>query len=169
MTNPTNRPDIITIGVYGYDEDAFFRALETANVDTFVDVRRRRGVRGSQYAFANSQRLQARLDKMGIRYVHALDLSPTKAIRGAQYAVDKEAGTAKRQRSVLSQPFVDAYTTDILDTADLDAFMAGLPQDASAVALFCVERQPDACHRSLLAARLGADYSLSVAHLLPES
>ncbi len=122
-----------------------------------------------RYAFANSQRLQARLDKMGIRYRHALDLSPTNAIRSAQNAADKEAGTAKRQRAVLSRAFADAYTSDILDAADLDAFMADLPEDAATVALFCVERQPDACHRSLLAARLAADYGLSVVHLEPES
>lgn len=164
-----NRPDIITIGVYGYTEEAFFQALQSARVDTFVDVRRRRGVRGSEYAFANSQRLQGRLEEMGIRYLYALDLAPTNAIRNAQYAIDKESGTAKRQRSTLSPAFIDAYTSDILATADLDSFKASLPEDAAVVALFCVERVPEACHRSLLAARLATDYGLSVAHLQPDS
>ncbi len=52
---------IVTIGAIGYSAEAFFRALQQAGVDTFVDVRRRRAVRGADYAFANSQRLQARL------------------------------------------------------------------------------------------------------------
>jgi hypothetical protein len=36
-------------------------------------------------------------------------------------------------------------------------------------ALFCVEREPDACHRSLLAERLAADLGVEVVHLLPEN
>ena len=35
---------IVTIGAYGYDADRFFAALQGAGVDTFCDVRRRRGV-----------------------------------------------------------------------------------------------------------------------------
>jgi len=36
-------------------------------VDTFCDIRARRGVRGSEYAFANHQRLAARLAERNIR------------------------------------------------------------------------------------------------------
>ena len=61
---------IVTIGAIGYTAESFFQALQNANVDTFIDVRRRRAVRGREYAFANSQRLQARLAELGIRYVH---------------------------------------------------------------------------------------------------
>ncbi len=53
------KPRIVTIGVYGFEEEEFFAALANARVDLFCDVRRRRGVRGARYAFANSQRLQA--------------------------------------------------------------------------------------------------------------
>ncbi|MFN2179799.1 MAG: hypothetical protein ACK2UV_09955, partial [Candidatus Promineifilaceae bacterium] len=58
-------PAIVTIGVYGFDETTFFQALKDAGVDTFCDIRRRRGVRGSRYAFANSKRLQKRLAELG--------------------------------------------------------------------------------------------------------
>ena len=51
----------VTIGVYGSDEATFFEALQRAGVDTFCDIRWRRGVRGAKYAFANSARLQKRL------------------------------------------------------------------------------------------------------------
>ena len=60
---------IVTIGVYGFDEAGFFEALRKAEVDTFCDIRSRRGVRGATYAFANSMRLQARLASLGIRYI----------------------------------------------------------------------------------------------------
>jgi uncharacterized protein (DUF488 family) len=77
---------IVTIGVYGFDAESFFAALQRAGVDTLCDIRRRRGVRGSEYAFANRARLEARLAARGIRYVHRLDLAPSTALREAQYA-----------------------------------------------------------------------------------
>ena len=74
------KPKIVTIGVYGFDEAGFFRALQEARVDTFCDIRDRRGVRGSTYAFVNSQRLQTRLTNLGICYLHRKDLAPSKAV-----------------------------------------------------------------------------------------
>ncbi len=61
---------IVTIGVYGRSEADFFDTLQQAHVDLFCDIRARRGVRGSEYTFANSQRLQARLAELGIAYRH---------------------------------------------------------------------------------------------------
>ena len=100
---------IVTIGAYGYDADRFFAALQAAGVDTFCDVRRRRGVRGSEYAFANRARLEARLAELGIRYVHRLDLAPDNELRQAQYAVDAAAHVGKRARQVLSPAFAEGY------------------------------------------------------------
>ncbi len=80
--------DVFTIGAYGWSEPAFFAALEAAGVATFCDVRRRRGVRGYEYAFVNSSRLQQRLGELGIAYVHRIDLAPSNEVRQAQYAVD---------------------------------------------------------------------------------
>ena len=44
--------------------------------------------------------------------------------------------------------------------------MATLPDDGAA-ALLCVERDPEACHRSLVAARLRARHGLVVTDLRP--
>jgi hypothetical protein len=43
-------PRIVTIGVYGWVEEDFFRALVDVRVDLFCDLRARRGVRGSTCA-----------------------------------------------------------------------------------------------------------------------
>jgi len=43
----------VTIGVYGFDSDSFFQALLDAHVQIFCDLRLRRAVSGSTYAFAN--------------------------------------------------------------------------------------------------------------------
>ena len=165
--NAADTPVIVTIGVYGCDEAGFFAALQQAGVDTFVDIRGRRGVRGAAYAFANSQRLQARLAELGIRYLHRPDLAPSPETRSQQYAADKASKTAKRQRSVLDPAFAAAYRQERLASFDSRQFLADLGPEARVVALFCVEREPAACHRSLLATRLQRDLGVEVRHLLP--
>jgi uncharacterized protein (DUF488 family) len=97
ITMPIPRK-ILTIGVYGYNEETFFQNLQNEAVDTFCDIRRHRGVRGAGYAFANSIRLQARLSKLGIQYHHILELAPTAKIRECQKEADKTAKIAKRKR-----------------------------------------------------------------------
>ena len=57
---------VATIGVYGFDQAAFLNALSRARVSMLLDVRQRRGVRGTEYAWANSARLQAALADAGI-------------------------------------------------------------------------------------------------------
>lgn len=162
-------PRIVTIGVYGWVEEDFFRALVDAGVDLFCDLRARRGVRGSSYAWANSERLQARLAELGIRYLHCKELAPTAETRAAQNNADRAAGVAKRQRAVLSPAFADAYRRERLEGFDSAAFVAGLGPEAQVVVLFCVEREPAACHRSLVAAHLAQDLGAAVVHLLPDA
>ena len=158
-------PRILTIGVYGYDEEAFFDALQQAGVDLFCDVRLRRGVRGAQYAFANSQRLQARLEELGIAYLHCKDLAPTKEIRALQYAADDEEKVAKRKRETLSPTFAEAYRDQVLAHFSVLDFLGALPPDTGAVVLFCVERAPEACHRSLAADMIAAELGVEVEHI----
>ena len=161
------KPKIVTIGVYGFDEDSFFEALCKAKVDTFCDIRSRRGVRGSTYAFANSLRLQARLAELGIRYLHRRDLAPTKAIRDRQAAADKATKTAKRKRTALGEAFITAYHTECLAAFDPDSLLDDLEEDAQVVALFCVEKNPEACHRSLVADKLAEELKLEVEDIVP--
>ncbi len=158
---------VVTIGAYGFDAVGFFAALQRVAVDTFCDIRRRRGVRGADYSFANSQRLQARLTELGIRYQYHQTLAPSKAIRQAQYAVDQQTKTAKRQRTVLSPAFVEAYQTECLATFNAADFVANLPVAAHVIAFFCVEREPTACHRLLVAERLAATLACELIHLQP--
>lgn len=159
---------IVTIGVFGFSEDAFFQALQAAQVDTFCDIRQRRGVRGVTYAFVNSTRLQARLAELGIRYLHRKDLAPTTAVRQQQHHADKTTNTAKRQRSQLSPAFTRAYQQEILADFDPQTLLADLPADVRVLALFCVEREPAACHRSLVAQTLHDTLDLEISHILPD-
>jgi Protein of unknown function, DUF488 len=41
-----------------------------------------------------------------------------------------------------------------------------MPADAAS-ALFCVERDPEACHRSIVAERLAAEFGVPISHIVP--
>ena len=157
---------VVTIGVYGFDQAAFLAALARARVKVLLDVRQRRGVRGSEYAWANSARLQAALADAGIEYRHHKELAPTTELRRLQYAEDERLGVGKRSRVELAPEYRDRYTREILDEVDLQPIVASLPADGAA-ALLCVERDPEACHRSLIADRMAAEHGVSVRHLKP--
>lgn len=157
---------IATIGVYEADLESFLAALRGAGVALLLDVRQRRGVRGREYAWANAQRLQAALADAGIAYEHRTDLAPTTELRHVQYAEDDRLGVGKRARRELAPAYAERYRREILDRADLGAVVARMPDDGT-TALFCVERDPEACHRSLVAAELAEAYGLDVVHLYP--
>ncbi len=156
---------IVTIGVYGFDKDRFFQALLDAKVDTFCDIRLRRGMRGSEYAFVNSESLQKSLRELGIRYIHFKDLAPSKAIREKQKQEDEKLGIAKRSRKTLGQTFIQEYERECLSHFNSHEFVKMIGLETKVVSLFCVEREPDACHRSLAANRLARDLELPVEHI----
>ena len=158
--------ELITIGVYGFTAESFLAALGAADVRLLFDVRQRRGVRGSEYAWANAKRLEAALRGAGIVYQHLPELAPTTEMRQIQYRADDEQGVGKRSRSELDPGYVERYTEEILDPVDLDPIVAFMPGDG-ATALLCVERDPEACHRSLIAERIAARFELPLTHLRP--
>lgn len=157
---------MVTIGVYDWDLSSFLEALAGADVRLLIDVRQRRGVRGPQYAWANSARLQASLAGAHVAYSHHKELAPTTELRHLQYAEDARRGEGKRSRTVLAPEYSTRYTREILDVAALDAVVAEVPADGAG-ALFCVERDPEACHRSIIAERLAAEHGATVSHLRP--
>src|SRR4051812_26547020 len=157
---------LVTIGVYGWTLESFMAALAGADVRQLLDVRQRRGVRGSEYAWANSKRLQAALAAAGIAYEHLPELAPTTELRQLQYAEDARQGVGKRSREQLAPEYVRRYVNERLDQVDLAAIAESLPADG-ATALLCVERDPEACHRSLVAERMASELGLPLEHLRP--
>ena len=177
------RLTIFTIGVYGFSEAGFFKALQDCQIDLFIDIRARRGMRGPRYKFVNSGYLQAKLNKMGIAYAHLKELAPSPEIRAAQSQADRQAHVRKRQRQTLSKPFIKAYRRDILkaykrkpenkfkakEAVDKAKQLAHYPSNRPLrhVALFCVERHPQACHRSLAAEELKKQLEGDIVHIKP--
>ncbi len=159
-------PTIATIGVYCFSAESFLDTLAGADIRLLVDVRQRRGVRGPAFAWANSRRLQASLAGAGIAYRHHRELAPTTELRQLQYREDDRTGVGKRTRERLAPEYVSRYVNEILGPAELEPFVDQLPARGRA-ALFCVEREAAACHRSLIAARLAERYGFEVVHLTP--
>ncbi|HEY0278193.1 MAG TPA: DUF488 domain-containing protein [Solirubrobacterales bacterium] len=151
------------MGVYGSDFERFLAALRGAGVDLLLDLRQRRGVRGAAYAWANAKRIETELRAAGIVYQHVPELAPTTSMREAQYEADAAKDEGKRSRTVLSQTYVERYTEEVLDRADLVGLVRFIGR--STPALFCVEREAAACHRSLVAARLARDHDFRIVNL----
>lgn len=157
---------VATIGVYGFTAEIFLRRLREADVRVLLDVRQRRGVRGSEYAWANSARLQAALAEAGIEYRHHKELAPTTELRRLQYREDDRLGVGKRSRAQLAPEYRERYVHEILDGVDLRPIVDSLPTDRTS-ALLCVERDPEACHRSLIAERMAEQFGVEIRHLRP--
>lgn len=177
-------PTIYTVGVYGSTEESFFSALVENEIELFIDIRARRGMRGSKYKYVNSATLQLKLNELRIYYAHLKELAPTKEIRALQWQADKEEKTRKRDRMGLSDAYVEAYKKQILKYGMqrpdriLDPHrilerakqLAHYPKDRplKRYALFCVEANAKACHRSLVAARFKGKMGGKVKHLKTE-
>lgn len=147
--------EFYTIGVYNTKEDNFFRKLSENKIDVFCDIRQRRGVRGSEYSFVNSVRLQHKLATNGLKYIYIKDLAPTSEIRNLQKEVDAKLGEQKRSRNQIGNVFSTAYRNQILNNFDFDGLIHMLNNEgAKRIVLFCVEEKPEACHRSIVAEKL---------------
>lgn len=158
--------DIYTIGVYNSSEDIFFNKLIDSEIDTFIDVRQRRGVRGSKYSFVNSIKLQEKLTKLKIKYIHQLDLAPSTEVRDLQKKADLKKNELKQNREGLDDTFKNAFEDLILNKFDSKSFIQNLQiQNSSKIVLFCVEEKANACHRSLIAKRIGEEFNLIIYNL----
>ncbi len=158
--------EFFTIGVYNSTEQEFFNKLVENRIDTFCDIRQRRAVRGSKYAFVNSNRLQNKLAELNIKYRHVIQLAPPKEIRELQKQVDLQKGELKRERKELGEVFLSEYKHKIIEHFDFDIFIENLGKaSANRVVLFCVEERPDACHRSIVSNKLQNKYNYKVSHL----
>lgn len=158
--------EFFTIGVYNSTENEFFNKLTQNNIDTFCDIRQRRGVRGAKYSFVNSNRLQEKLNDLGIKYGYIQDLAPTTEIRELQKKIDVEKGELKSERQELGKVFITEYENKILGNFDFKKFFENLENiGANRIALFCVEEHPEACHRSIIANKLADNFNYKITHL----
>ena len=124
-------------------------------------------MRGPQYSWANSRRLQALLADAGIGYRHHRELAPTTELRHLQYREDDRTGWASARESCWHPNTSGATSPRSSIGLRCESLVDELPAHGVG-ALFCVECAAAACHRSLIAERLAERYGLTVDHLMPE-
>jgi len=152
-----------TIGVYGSTEKEYFKKLQNHNIDLFCDIRQRRGVRGKKYSFVNSIKLQNKLKELNIHYLHIKELAPTKEIRNKQKEDDKQKNILKRDRHILGNTFINEYNNCILKNYDFDNLLSYIKKNNyNNIVFFCVEKEFNACHRSLVANELKNKYNFYI-------
>lgn len=158
--------NVFTIGVYNSTEEIYFQKLVENKIDVFCDIRQRRGVRGNQYKYVNSNFLQNRLSELGIKYLYIKELSPNDDVRQKQKEADKLNNETKKLRTSLGELFVQEYKKQILDNFDFDDLIKKLKEiGAENPVFFCVEEKAQACHRSLVAKILAKKLSINVVNL----
>ena len=131
---------VFTIGYEGADVDRFLMALKDAGVETLADVR---AVALSRKRGFSKSALRDALASQDIGYRHFRELGTPK--EGRQAA---RAGDSALMRRI--------YCDEVLTSAPAqDAFreLAALAGDQP-ICLLCFERDPENCHRRVLAQRL---------------
>jgi uncharacterized protein (DUF488 family) len=131
---------LFTIGYEGLDPERLTGALQGAGVAVLADVR---AVANSRKRGFSKGALKAGLEEAGLGYVHLRQLGTPKSGREAARADD-----AALLRKI--------YCEDVLDTADGLAAIDELAAMAgrAPLCLLCFEREPERCHRRILAERL---------------
>jgi uncharacterized protein (DUF488 family) len=137
---------VYTIGYEGTDIDRFVDTLKTVGVKRVADVR---AVALSRKKGFSKKSLSARLEAEGIEYLHFIELGDPKPGR--------EAARAGRY-----DEFRDIYESH-LDSDEAQASLRRLLTIASTAqtCLLCFERDPETCHRSIVAGELaGSDFEV---------
>ena len=141
MSLPVDDPDFYTAGYQGRDIDSFVGSLVQAGVETLIDIRFNPV---SMYKPAFSRRnLEARLDAAGIDYLHMPEL-------GVPSEVRRQAEASGCRDDIWE--WYSEFVLPIFTDRNLDWFFNAANHP---VAMMCVERDPEDCHRHRLAAALG--------------
>lgn len=127
---------LFTVGYEGTDIDRFVRTLKAVGVRQLADVR---AVAVSRKPGFSKKKLAQRLAEEGIEYIHFVALGDPKPGREAA-----RAGKSDLFRSI--------YDDHIETDAAQDALQA-LKDTVSTAAtcLLCFERDPETCHRTIVA------------------
>jgi len=139
-----------TIGYEASSLEDFIATLQKARIHTLIDVRELPMSRRKGFA---KKALSSALDDVGLSYVHLKGLGDPKEGRLAARANDIPAFIQIFMRH-LESPMARA---DIATAVDL----IGL----GGACLMCYERDPNLCHRKLVAERISAIIPIRIKHL----
>jgi uncharacterized protein (DUF488 family) len=142
-----------TLGYEKSDLEAFIGRLQEHSVTMVVDVR---SLPLSRKKGFSKKALTLHLHQAGIDYRHIPALGAPKALR------------QKRKAGGLWADYVVGYTDLVLRPNRLEVVALADLAATEVISLLCFERNPEECHRSLLAAEMisrSKTHSLKVEHI----
>lgn len=146
-------PPLHTIGYEKAGMDAFLAALQDAGVEELADIR---AAPVSRRPGFSKKALRAQLLQAGIGYVGLPALGTPKTGRDAA-----KAGRFEEYRQI----FHEHLATDAAQGALGE--LASLARTRR-ICLMCYERDPERCHRLIVAGRLAESHGFEVVHLFPD-
>jgi uncharacterized protein (DUF488 family) len=145
---------IYTIGYEGASVDAFMAALRKAGVALVLDIRAAPVSGRKDFSKTPSPNISPRA---GIAYRHLRGLGTPKHGREAARSGDHEA-FERIFRTHLEEPEALLDLGEALNLAQ-----------AQAICLLCLERDPEQCHRLILAERMAKESGQDIRHLLVDA
>ena len=144
---------LFTVGYEGTDIERFVRTLNAVGVSRLADVR---AVAVSRKPGFSKRRLAERLADEGIEYIHFVDLGDPKPGRDAA-----RSGRLEKFRSI--------YTSHLKTEAAQVALreLIGTVQ-AGPTCLLCFERNPDECHRTIVAHEISGETGFDIFNLFAD-
>lgn len=144
---------VFTVGYEGTDIDRFVRTLKAAGIERLADVR---AVAVSRKAGFSKTKLAARLAEEGIEYLHLIALGDPKPGREAA-----RAGEYDLFRSIYGEHIETLAAQDAL--RQLVDFVQSAP-----TCLLCFERDPETCHRTIVAQAVSGETGFKVFNLFAD-
>jgi uncharacterized protein (DUF488 family) len=145
---------LFTIGYEGATPNALGDALTTAGVDTLVDVR---AVANSRRPGFSKRALSAGVDERGVGYLH---------FRALGTPADGRAAARAGRHAEMKAIFAEQLKTDAAQE-DLAALIE-MVRNGRRLCLLCFEREPEHCHRMMIAERIEAAVEgVELTHLHP--
>lgn len=141
MSYERDRNGVCTIGYEGKTIDLFFYELIFDKVNTLLDVRSKAFSR--KFGFSKGK-LTNYLDRLGIEYVHIPEL-------GIPPSQRKELKTSSDYEKVFSK-----YKRELSNKEEYLKRIREMSKEKR-VALMCFEKNPNYCHRNLIAEKLQQD------------
>ncbi len=157
VENGTQTESVSTVGHSNRDREEFLRLVVNNNIRRIVDVRTYPNSR--RYPHFSQGNLRQSLSDVGIQYVHVPELGGLRTAREASHNSALSGGF---------QAVADHLNTDEGQEA-LEELESSIrePDSSGTLALLCAERDPDSCHRSLIADHL-ISRGFSVRHLIDD-
>ncbi len=138
---------ICTIGHAGLSAQNFFKLLGDAQVTLLVDIRQHPS--GSRTFYTLQRDLPYFLRLHEIRYTHVRELAPSRALR--RLYRDRVKAKDPQAWDSFARIFNKELTSRKVLSNKIEPVQAFLRGPDEVIALLCTEKNPNRCHRSLVA------------------